>query len=50
MPTVADYPNLAKEWDHEKNEKKPEDYTAGSGKKIWWICSKKVVIGGKQLL
>ena len=33
-------PELAKEWDYEKNEKKPQDYTAGSGIKVWWLCEK----------
>ena len=32
-------PQLAKEWNYEKNiEAKPENYTASSGKKVWWIC------------
>lgn len=34
------YPELVKEWDYEKNELGPEDYTCGSHKKVWWICSK----------
>ena len=33
-------PELAKEWDYEKNEKTPQDYTSGSGQKVWWKCSK----------
>ena len=34
-------PELAKEWDYDKNDNlKPEDVTANNGKKIWWICSK----------
>ena len=34
-------PRLAKEWNHEKNGNlKPEDFTASSGKKVWWKCSK----------
>ena len=33
-------PSLAQEWDYEKNENlKPDDFTAGSGKKVWWKCS-----------
>ena len=33
-------PTLAKEWDYEKNGNlTPEDFTAGSGKKVWWKCS-----------
>ncbi|MBO5286035.1 MAG: hypothetical protein J6B16_03975 [Clostridia bacterium] len=33
-------PKLAKEWNYEKNDTNPEDFTAGSGKKVWWKCSK----------
>ena len=34
-------PKLAKEWNYEKNSKfKPEDFTANSGKKVWWKCLK----------
>ena len=34
-------PTLAKEWNYEKNGKlKPEDFTANSGQKVWWRCSK----------
>ncbi len=34
-------PNLASEWNHEKNGGlKPEDFTVSSGKKVWWNCSK----------
>lgn len=33
-------PNIAKEWDYEKNAPlKPEEVHAGSNKKVWWICS-----------
>ena len=32
---------LKKEWDYEKNNgEKPEDYTAGSNKFVYWKCSK----------
>lgn len=31
---------LAKEWDYEKNELTPQQVTAGSNKKVSWICSK----------
>jgi len=31
-------PELAKEWDYEKNEKTPQDYMSGSGVKVWWRC------------
>ena len=43
---VADYnslstkrPDLAREWDFDKNELTPRDVTATSGKRIWWVCS-----------
>jgi len=33
------YPGLINEqWDYEKNEKGPEEYTPGSTRKVWWIC------------
>jgi hypothetical protein len=31
-------PELCKEWDYNKNTLSPENVTAGSGKKVWWIC------------
>ena len=34
-------PKIAKEWDYEKNgDLRPEDYTGGSNKKVWWRCSR----------
>ncbi|MBQ4098956.1 MAG: hypothetical protein IJC87_02375 [Clostridia bacterium] len=34
-------PKLASEWNYGKNRNlKPEDFTANSGKKVWWKCSK----------
>lgn len=32
------YPEIAKEWDHDKNKKLPEDYLPRSNKKVWWKC------------
>jgi len=29
---------LLPEWDFEKNEKKPSEYTSGSNVKVWWKC------------
>ena len=29
---------LMAEWDWEKNEKSPDQYTLGSGQKVWWKC------------
>lgn len=34
------YPELAKEWDYQLNNCKPDEITYGSNKKIHWICSK----------
>ena len=35
------YPNLAKEWNTEKNgDLKPTDVICASGKSVWWKCSK----------
>ena len=31
---------LIKDWDFKKNKIKPEDYTGGSSKKVYWICKK----------
>lgn len=34
-------PSLSKEWNYERNgDAKPSDYSATSGKKVWWKCSK----------
>ncbi len=34
-------PEIAKEWNYEKNGRLiPEHLTANSGKRVWWICSK----------
>ncbi len=32
------HPQLATEWDYEKNDKSPQEVTYGSGKKFWWKC------------
>jgi hypothetical protein len=34
----AKYPNIAAEW-HPRNTTSPEDYTSGSNKKFWWLCT-----------
>ena len=34
------YPELAKEWDKEKNTLKPSEVVFGSHKKVWWKCKK----------
>lgn len=33
------YPDLIKEWNYEKNDKNPSEYTPNSRYKVWWICS-----------
>ncbi|MBR3864711.1 MAG: hypothetical protein IKJ19_06350 [Clostridia bacterium] len=34
-------PKLSSEWNYEKNgDLKPEDFTVGSNKKVWWKCKK----------
>jgi predicted nucleic acid-binding Zn-ribbon protein len=39
LRTIA--PDLIEEWDYEKNgDLKPEDFTGGSGIKVWWKCKK----------
>ena len=35
---VTTYPELAAQWDWEKNTMLPTAVTAGSNKKIWWAC------------
>ena len=35
------FPKIASEWNPTKNaELKPEEFTSGSGKKVWWLCPK----------
>lgn len=36
---LVKFPEIAKEWDWELNDLKPEDYTPFSRKKVNWICS-----------
>lgn len=31
-------PDLAAEWDHDANEKDPDQYTVSSGQKVFWKC------------
>ena len=35
------YPEIAKMWNFKKNKSKPEEFTARSHKKVWWICKNK---------
>ena len=41
QPLLITNPDLAKEWDYEKNAPlTPNDVTAGMGTKVWWKCAK----------
>lgn len=31
--------SLLDEWDYDKNERPPEDYSVGSNDSVWWVCS-----------
>ena len=33
-----EYPEIAKEWNYERNIKKPSEYLPKSQKKVWWKC------------
>lgn len=33
-------PDIASEWDYERNNKDPSEYTLHSGKRVFWICKK----------
>ena len=35
----SNHPELIKEWDIEKNKQSPEEFTSGSGKKVYWLCN-----------
>ena len=38
---AAKYPEIAAEWNSEKNgDLKPSDLTSSSGRKVWWLCKK----------
>jgi hypothetical protein len=34
------YPNLVEQWNYDKNDKGPSEYTSKSYKKVWWKCDK----------
>ena len=37
---LSSYPHLVKEWHPTKNgELTPNDFTHGTRKKVWWLCS-----------
>jgi predicted nucleic acid-binding Zn-ribbon protein len=35
---AAAYPDIAKEWDIDKNGKNPDEVAAHSGESVWWVC------------
>lgn len=37
---AAKYPEIAAQWDYEKNADGPESFTPYSGQKVWWRCPK----------
>ena len=46
MNLLESHPDIAKQWHPTKNgDLKPEQFTKGSGKKIWWLCDKKCNYG-----
>lgn len=32
------HPKIAQEWDYEKNDITPQEISAGTNRKMWWIC------------
>ena len=41
MTFKEDFPEIAKQWNRDKNhDLSPEDVSPGSNKKVWWICDK----------
>lgn len=45
---MTTHPEIASEWDYERNHDTPEEVSAGSSKKRHWVCSKTVSINEKQ--
>lgn len=37
---ITENANLMAEWDWDKNDKTPDQYTLGSSQKVWWKCPK----------
>jgi hypothetical protein len=35
---LSKYPDIAKEWDYNKNDKKPYDFLPSSNKRVSWVC------------
>lgn len=40
---VVKFPEVAKQWDHNRNDENLSRITASSGKKVWWLCYDKGV-------
>ena len=36
----TNFPAVTNFWDYEKNDNGPEEFLAGSGKKVWFLCLK----------
>ena len=36
----SQYPEIASQWDYEKNDVMPSEIGVGSTKKVWWLCDK----------
>ncbi len=36
---AKEYPDIANEWNYEKNDEPPENYACSSNKKVWWKCN-----------
>ena len=54
IPNVTDfasqYPHIALEWDYDKNQKRPEDYTYGSTYNAFWKCRENPMHKWKALI
>jgi DNA-directed RNA polymerase subunit RPC12/RpoP len=37
---LTEFPDISKEWNYSKNDKRPEDYCPKVARKVNWICSK----------
>lgn len=48
---LSQYPEIAKEWNYNKNKMRPDEITAKSGRNVWWICEKghewKSIVGNR---
>lgn len=37
---ATDYPEIAKEWNYDRNNNSPGEFKSSSNKSVWWKCSK----------